>query len=256
MGSRSGFEYRYRFWMDDEIIPLYRVAIMFGTKTCQSPPIKCFLFEIRTNFILKTRLDDGGADEVMDSERYEASVPEDGHEELLEMQTSFRLKEYWMSDDEIQRLVHGAFDFAKQRAADPQHGSVIPVVVGLDVCTVQLDGEPLNATIDRAIRPECLIPLYLWPVGPDVQRRRIGEVDITLDLFSMDLPKIRVEDVDQGLALMEVCPICLHNPTIGAQISLLPCHHAFHNHCVVRWLQKSTSCPLCRFEIILIEEED
>ncbi|KAI3451365.1 hypothetical protein Pfo_008030 [Paulownia fortunei] len=62
----------------------------------------------------------------------------------------------------------------------------------------------------------------------------------------MKLPRIRVEDLDEGLALMEVCPICLRNPTIGAQISLLPCHHAFfHSHCVVRWLEKSRLCPLC-----------
>ncbi|KAI3463942.1 hypothetical protein Pfo_020605 [Paulownia fortunei] len=148
-----------------------------------------------------------------------------------------------MPDDEIQRLVHGALDFAKQKAADPQHAFlyVIPVIVGVDVCTVQQEGETIDAAIDRAIRPECLVPLDLW-------RSTLGiYMDIYLQLFLRNLHRIRVEDVDVGLGLMDVCPICLHNPTIGAQISFIPsCHHAFHSHCVVRWLQMNNSCPLCR----------
>ncbi|GFP98301.1 E3 ubiquitin-protein ligase rnf181 [Phtheirospermum japonicum] len=132
-----------------------------------------------------------------------------------------------MSKDEILKLARQAFETAKRAAAggNPKYASldVIPVVIGLDVLTVQLEGETVDDARGRAIRPECLIPLNI----------------------------VGVEGVDKGLALMDVCPICLRGPTAGAEISSLPCKHAFHNHCVVHWLLKSRSCPLCRFEIVV-----
>ncbi|KAI3449143.1 hypothetical protein Pfo_005808 [Paulownia fortunei] len=151
-----------------------------------------------------------------------------------------------MTDDEVDRLIYEAFDFAKQMAADPQHASlrVIPVVVGVEVCTVQQEGEPIGPTMDRAIRAQNLVPLYLWPFPTAVERQPINPLLIN---FMMKLPRIRVEDVDEGRALMRVCSICLRNPRMGTQISLLPCHHAFHSHCVVRWLENSKLCPLCHF---------
>ncbi|GFP85696.1 E3 ubiquitin-protein ligase rnf126-b [Phtheirospermum japonicum] len=48
---------------------------------------------------------------------------------------------------------------------------------------------------------------------------------------------------------MDVCPLCLRASTIRAHISSLPCNHAFHNHCVIRWLLKTKSCPLRQLEV-------
>ncbi|GFQ02466.1 nep1-interacting protein-like 1 [Phtheirospermum japonicum] len=47
---------------------------------------------------------------------------------------------------------------------------------------------------------------------------------------------------------MKTCPICLRDPTVGAQVSRFPsCAHAFHSHCIVGWLrEKNNSCPMCR----------
>ncbi|KAK6124338.1 hypothetical protein DH2020_041908 [Rehmannia glutinosa] len=167
MGSRSGYEYGYSFRMDDDIISLYnREPLFLGMGTRQ---LKGFVFEIRTNFILKRRLDDGGADEIIDSEKLAATLPEDCDENWLKMNLTYRLKEYWMFDDEIDNLFREAIAFAKRMTADPKYASllVIPVVVGLDVCTVQLVGEPADSARGRAIRTEGLIPMNMsWPMAP------------------------------------------------------------------------------------------
>lgn len=52
------------------------------------------------------------------SERFGTTIPEDQDEDdeqsRLEHKLSFRLKDYWMSDDEIRLLVRDAVAFAKQ----------------------------------------------------------------------------------------------------------------------------------------------
>ncbi|OIT03251.1 PREDICTED: uncharacterized RING finger protein P32A8.03c-like [Nicotiana attenuata] len=45
----------------------------------------------------------------------------------------------------------------------------------------------------------------------------------------------------------EECPICLDKPSIGEEITYMPCSHFCHSHCLLKWLEKNASCPLCRF---------
>ena len=48
---------------------------------------------------------------------------------------------------------------------------------------------------------------------------------------------------------MPNCSICLEEIAMGAQTILLPCGHMFHSNCILTWLKKNNTCPLCRFEI-------
>ena len=45
------------------------------------------------------------------------------------------------------------------------------------------------------------------------------------------------------------CCICLEEIELGKETLLLPCGHMFHSKCGFTWLEKSNTCPICRFEI-------
>lgn len=50
----------------------------------------------------------------------------------------------------------------------------------------------------------------------------------------------------------EKCPICLApNENLTTEKFLtLPCAHEFHDQCILPWLEKTNSCPLCRAEMM------
>ena len=52
----------------------------------------------------------------------------------------------------------------------------------------------------------------------------------------------RVENKEE-----EICPIC-HN-ALGLGIETLTCRHVFHTTCLHQWLQRSSTCPMCRHVI-------
>ncbi|EXC32248.1 E3 ubiquitin-protein ligase RING1-like protein [Morus notabilis] len=47
------------------------------------------------------------------------------------------------------------------------------------------------------------------------------------------------------------CAICLEEILLECEASRLPCLHFYHERCILRWLEKSNVCPLCRFELHL-----
>ena len=47
------------------------------------------------------------------------------------------------------------------------------------------------------------------------------------------------------------CVICMCDFEINDKISTLPCAHVFHTECIISWIKKETTCPICKFEITL-----
>ena len=45
----------------------------------------------------------------------------------------------------------------------------------------------------------------------------------------------------------EQCPVCLEE---GPTRVTVACGHAFHSHCLVRCLETSTNCPMCRTDLL------
>lgn len=49
----------------------------------------------------------------------------------------------------------------------------------------------------------------------------------------------------------EKCAICLlpNDSLDGHKFLQLPCNHEFHDTCILPWLEKTNSCPMCRQEM-------
>ncbi|KAL3619354.1 hypothetical protein CASFOL_036924 [Castilleja foliolosa] len=251
-----GYEYSYAINMDDNIIPACIEADILSSNDealAVSNLRKVHVFVIQTKFKVIRKLDDDESDmydcEMMETEdlriKFLVSADRSDFRELFDQQFSlihFRLSEYLMPDDQILALIRQVFDFTQEIVSVDPSVPIVPIVVDVDVCTLQLDGETIYDTFDRAVTPDCLTPLEPVEKENKLCRRRVW------DFLLYDLPRVRV---DKGSGLMEECPICMCGPSRGSLVSWLPCKHAFHSHCVTRWLIKRQSCPLCRHEIVL-----
>ncbi|CAG9858115.1 unnamed protein product [Phyllotreta striolata] len=51
------------------------------------------------------------------------------------------------------------------------------------------------------------------------------------------------------------CPVCLKEHVQGETAKKLPCGHLYHNDCILPWLSKTNSCPLCRHELPTDDED-
>lgn len=59
-----------------------------------------------------------------------------------------------------------------------------------------------------------------------IKKNKISSVDIT--------------DSDK------TCSICLEDFCSEKEIIILDCKHIYHSDCIIEWINKDTSCPLCR----------
>ena len=58
------------------------------------------------------------------------------------------------------------------------------------------------------------------------------------------LEKVRFQ---QGLNSIQECVICMEEFHTGSEVTRMPCSHIYHGDCIVRWLETSHICPLCRY---------
>jgi hypothetical protein len=46
------------------------------------------------------------------------------------------------------------------------------------------------------------------------------------------------------------CSVCSDGFRKGEKIRKLPCKHIFHDKCIMPWLEKNSTCPNCRFNLL------
>ena len=65
----------------------------------------------------------------------------------------------------------------------------------------------------------------------------------------LSFPEIIIEDINKLDEGNKSCMICLEEFHSKEKVTALPCLHYFHTQCIKKWIQKQTSCPVCKFEL-------
>lgn len=64
---------------------------------------------------------------------------------------------------------------------------------------------------------------------------------------------IRMNSVEISESLSrESCAICKDEFSLHSEAKQLPCNHLYHSECILPWLSHRSSCPLCRFQLPMI----
>ncbi|XP_030369677.1 E3 ubiquitin-protein ligase RNF181 homolog isoform X3 [Scaptodrosophila lebanonensis] len=71
---------------------------------------------------------------------------------------------------------------------------------------------------------------------PEASKKAIAELPVH---------KIAAEEFSDELE----CAVCKQPAEAGESYKILPCKHEFHEECILLWLKKANSCPLCRYEL-------
>ncbi|KAK6942339.1 Zinc finger, RING-type [Dillenia turbinata] len=108
------------------------------------------------------------------------------------------------------------------------------VQVEMDIINVDLYGlyerVPFDTAIDAA---------HEFDDGDQAGGRGLSKSVIQKSLKRLDIKDVEEEGGN--------CVVCLEG--LSKEVSSLPCSHVFHEPCITRWLEGSSSCPICRFQI-------
>ncbi|CAH9134921.1 unnamed protein product [Cuscuta epithymum] len=125
----------------------------------------------------------------------------------------------WPIEDEA--IINSIADAVIARVAQP--GPSFRV----DIRTTAYDEDDAGALPDHAAEAEAV---YLAP-----------------EVIQLSLKRKRVDECGGGEV---ACAICLDGVPSGAEVPVMPCNHSsFHMDCLLTWLRRNLSCPLCRRKI-------
>lgn len=78
-----------------------------------------------------------------------------------------------------------------------------------------------------------------------------SELDMEKERKMLMIKKM-LKELRVGIGGSNSCSICLEEFGEGIRSKVvvrMPCSHVFHEECVLSWLLKTPSCPLCRYDV-------
>ncbi|KAH0700090.1 hypothetical protein KY284_014305 [Solanum tuberosum] len=144
-------------------------------------------------------------------------------------------------EDSASDLAEQVSTFATSQINDPQNSGckIVPIVMPFTIIYVQQDGEDINTARARVLvntNTEFRLPPIVPPPNP---------TNRGVNPFSFEI--LYRWTLKHGDPVHPMCSICIHGPSIGETIAILPCWHSFHLHCIIRWLEINHRCPMCRW---------
>lgn len=86
--------------------------------------------------------------------------------------------------------------------------------------------------------------------APSQHQQRQQHVSESIKESSID-PVEETEQIDESHHTLEpICPICLQNRDNEAMATPESCNHMFHESCLLRWMESSHECPMCRKPLV------
>ena len=68
--------------------------------------------------------------------------------------------------------------------------------------------------------------------------------------FILELNEFQYKHIKKYSKIKEKkCSICLLKYKKSDIIKELPCNHIFHKNCILKWMEKSNVCPICKYDI-------
>jgi hypothetical protein len=69
--------------------------------------------------------------------------------------------------------------------------------------------------------------------------------------FILELNEFQYKHIKKYSKLKEKkCSICLIKYKSTDILKEFPCKHLYHKNCILKWIEKSNKCPLCKYDII------
>eukprot|EP01083_Nonionella_stella_P071617 192499_1 len=59
------------------------------------------------------------------------------------------------------------------------------------------------------------------------------------------LPEVEI----QASLTSSDCAVCKESFSVGEKVKEMPCEHLYHADCILPWLQRHNTCPVCRYEL-------
>ena len=76
----------------------------------------------------------------------------------------------------------------------------------------------------------------------DLQTNIIYQTDNSKVISKIKKNVLAPKDIDKSSS----CSICLEEFNSEKEIAFLDCKHVYHMDCIIEWIKKEVSCPLCR----------